>query len=641
MAITLSSLIPTRDEGDVLLTSSLQFTLTSDGPDIVDYTFKINDIETDINAIVGVGPVVNFVRSLADLEYGQRYVCSITALDEDDLEFSDSFAFIAEEGIFLNSNPRDYSYYQMTQELANFLPEETKARYDRYSNFQQLMNKFGGQTEEFENALFKQLSSYFVQTTNLNDLATLYRVELPGNFTFETTLLDDGTPLFKPPVLYGQTGIHKFELDAGFSNDMSDFYYNKLPDRYSCETTAFGSSEILAETSITNEVVNLDIDLERPGGFILELIDCNKFASVESSSNLRLLSCRIQGTSIFDKTIEEVITFIQNGVSYSKKNWNTITSVEFEDLPEDFSGSFRIDHFPTKNGLLNDFYKYSDLETTNFISWQLDEGPFGSVLQTWIDPTTDILDKLRDSSRLLVRETELYDVDNETPLELIDFVIDEFGKFIYAVDDSYLYVFNKQEEYPTGLSILTQATPDPLTVLEVQFDNLRREVGGKTASFRASQMTFGKRVAFYRYKLIKPDGSITYLTSTGVDTAANTFIPVSSSSSNFRSNLITYDFLLAGDYYLMLETRYQDGTIDKDIKLLRVSKKSALIKYSLAKFLTVSPDRLFFDFDQKLKLIDTDLNLHVVTFHRDNLLIDYDDKILYLNENYDKVIVND
>lgn len=645
MAISISDLVPAKEATGVLLSSSISFTITSDDADLVasSIVFTINGIEANISITQNSATDFDFSRSIADLHYGQEYVCTITIEDADGTIFFDSFPFIAEEGIFVNNNFRKYNYFQTTQELANFLPESTKARYDRFSNFQQLYNKFGATIEELDRALIKQLSSYYVQTADLNDLSILYKVELPGNFKFPESLLDDGTLLFKSPDIYGYQGFTKFNIDPDFNNDLFSFYFGKIPDRIDLgNSVSFTANPILSTTSVTAQPILVEEELAIPGGFVLTLSGVSKFVRARSDGSVLGLTAIIKGESIFGKSTVETITFISNGEVFSKKQWNRIDSIEFFDFPDidNITGTVKIDYHPAAKSFVKDIFKYSNIDRTDFIKWNIADGPEGSLLQTYIPRGRDVFSQVIDPLDDLVREYELFDTDNSTPVSLIDFTADLFAEKIYGVDSDYLYLFNKLEEYPSGLNILTKITPDLSTIIELQASELARTDEGKEISFKAIQTTFGKKVVSYRFRLLKPDGNYVSIGPDGSVSSDTNFIPVFNSKTNFNSPVINYSLTAAGDYYLFLETRYVDGTYDRDIKIIRNLKKSAIAKYKLDKYLSgATPVKLFVDFDQKVKLLDSSDFLHEIEFHRDNVLINFEDKILFFNENYDSVEV--
>ena len=53
------------------------------------------------------------------------------------------------------------------------------------------------------------------------------------------------------------------------------------------------------------------------------------------------------------------------------------------------------------------------------------------------------------------------------------------------------------------------------------------------------------------------------------------------------------------------------------------------------------PINLVRDFDGQLKILDDSNYLHTIQLCRDNMLIDYENGVLYFNENYDEIEIDE
>lgn len=651
MSIQLESLTPAHSATGVLLASSVSFTLVStDNLNLASLIFTINTVQVTPTITVNVaGPLsITCTFPLSDAWYGQYYVGNVV-ISSVSSTLNQSFSFTTEQGVFLNSNPSTYAYSQSTQELANYLPEEMKGRYDKYSTYQQLLNVNGVLVESCDLYLTQQLGAYYIQTTSMADLANMFQVSLPSTFSFTSLLQNDGSLLFEPPPILGFIDYTQFMVGSTYENNLFSFYYNALPTRLTlAEEPAFGSTTILSTTPITYGVTQLDLELARPGGFVILTSGGSNWTSVDEQLNIMVVTCRLVGTSLFDQVQTEEFTLIDNSPYYTKKNWNTISSVQFYNLPLAFTGNFEIDYFQGQNALVQDVRNYTGVYNSAPLSWQLDWDDTNTN-RTFLQTLTSIgdtpLEVLRNSSIEVLREFELFDVDNLTNVKMVDLTSQPLDNWIYFIDEHYLYIYNKEEEYPTGLRNLRNVTQDPLVVISLEADELRyATVGGKTVSLSAVQQYLSKKVTGYRFRVLKPDFTTAYILLNGTETQNSNLAwnYISVTTSNFLSPEIDYNTTQDGDYYFYLDIQYSDGSTDTDGKIMRTLTKSALAKYKLAQWLgTNTAVRLFFDTDQLLKLIDNAGNLYTITFNRDNMLIDYTNMIVYLNENYDNVILND
>ena len=171
MAITISSLYPTKNSVGIPVDANVELRLESDGADLDVRTvrFFINDIEVTPSSRYSIAVGFGEDKTKVDVAfyprrrikyanerygaddtrygkldiipsnflYGLRYVCRVYIQDVNGLEFTDYFTFTIEDGIFYCSNPETYYYSTNTQEMANYMPEWAKARYDKFSNYQQ------------------------------------------------------------------------------------------------------------------------------------------------------------------------------------------------------------------------------------------------------------------------------------------------------------------------------------------------------------------------------------------------------------------------------------------------------------------------------------------------------------------------
>jgi len=671
MAISLTSLTPVKNELDVPVASDVTFTVESDSADLDVTTVKffINDVEVQPSAYYGVDETTIDVSFFSkrrikyktrtygqdDVRYGQRdifpsifqygyrYVCTVEVQDVDGLTFTENFSFVIEEGIFYNQNDTSSFYHPQTQAVANYTPEWAKARYDKYSNMQQFVNAPGKFLQDIEDSLFKQTSSYYVQTSNLNDLATLHKVELGGDFEFQTTVLDDGTRLQIPPEIEAIKEITKYEPMAEFRNDVKSFFYENLPSRIDETKAVIADMIVQAKTAGTDALVNLDKTLEREGYISITIEDATRFTQIKNDS-FTFVFCRVTGESRERKKQTEDLVIIDNDTYFTSKLWRSIDTIQFINLPEGSGLNYTIDHARPLGAFVADSFSHvtaADEDKSTF--WNTKASAYGTVLQQWVllevDPE-DIISSL--GQKDLVSEMELVDIDGTTNLELLDIDSDIFSNFMYGIDQDHFYIFDKREEYPNVLKQLPETNGTADFVINLDGDELGRGDTVKTVTLSGLQKVIGKEIASYRLGVTRPNGTVEYILADGTITTdkAEASNGADETQLQFQTNIFSYDLDILGDYVFKLETVFRDGSTSIDSKISRVQKKAALSKYKLERiFSDAAIERMFVDFDQQVKVLDSNSELHTLRFVRDNVLIDYNNSLLYFNEDYEEVTV--
>jgi hypothetical protein len=113
--------------------------------------------------------------------------------------------------------------------------------------------------------------------------------------------------------------------------------------------------------------------------------------------------------------------------------------------------------------------------------------------------------------------------------------------------------------------------------------------------------------------------------------------------SNFQVQTKPIDIELTeiGDYRFCVSAQYEDGSVEDDMKIVRVKGKRALAKYDMYRLLFDSPVKnLIYDYDGFIKVYDENQFLHSLRFAKDNMLIDYENGQIFFNEAYQEVDIN-
>ena len=102
--------------------------------------------------------------------------------------------------------------------------------------------------------------------------------------------------------------------------------------------------------------------------------------------------------------------------------------------------------------------------------WSIAENSTGSVLQKKTLIGNSIEEVLSSRGAKEPRqEYQLYDTDEETPVILKSIVPDLFEDYVYGVDSSNLYIYDKREEYPKVIKELQKDGGSADMVLDINY----------------------------------------------------------------------------------------------------------------------------------------------------------------------------
>lgn len=677
--ITITSLTPGKNSTDVSINQDIEIRVSADFKlDPRNVSFKLNEIDVIANVFsiyngateydlvitlyarkrIKFGDEYRYGQSdirygMRDihpsvLQYGSRYVCSFLIWGSNNLgqreEAADSFVFSTEEGIFYNSKPATYFYSDHTQSMANKLPEWSRARFDKYSNFQQLLNPIGEYLEKSQTLADKMYQGSLIQTVDLKELPFLYKYELDKNFEFQNFFNQDGSTFFIQPEISGIQGITRFDLFTTEENTLKSLYYSRIPTRINTKQVYVSSNTIVSKTAITNLLFPVNKRLEREGSFVLYCTNISTSIIRKSPVTIAFLKCQIKGTSIFDKKQEEEIVLYNEKYLFTKKLWKKIDSVQFFNV-ENADATFKLLHFPEADKMSTDMKRMILPDgNADSIIWSFENRNDMTVVQKRRTLGESGIQVLKNAGATeVVSEMAVFDIDNTTPLKLTDIAVDYTTDKIYGVDNSYLYIFDKREPYPEALKRIPgdNGTSD-LVFSIVQDGTSLDEDGQKEIQVNCIHTAPGKKIIKYRIKITKPDNSVVYLLRDSSTTSDPNNSSIYVKQVGFTLENISNRFTanMVGEYFFELEVMYQGGTVSKDYAFVYLPKISAIVKYKLERILNDSvPVSLFLDFDQEIKIHTDKSMLHSVVFHKDGILIDYVNKVLYSSEEYTSIDV--
>jgi hypothetical protein len=510
----------------------------------------------------------------------------------------------------------------------------------------------------------------FLTTANLDLLDVAYVLRLPNDFEFGTYGANLLNPAYVAPQV--KTTIDGLDVWIEATTTIEDFWYNALPTR-----ALHGATErrvlvrsVLEETTLENlSGTTLDA-ITHPTRLVITITGCETFVDLSRRTEHSFLML----TGITERGLEEteLVIIPYNGVFLTKKIWKSLTSVEAYGLQPRDTGTVLIDFFAFNKGREVDKYQIyvtpfaEKLMYHKLGSYDFAEGTYSTHQQMTV--TADNLGDLYSGVDILevVREVELlYNGEN---LVLHDMAVQPFTGRIFALSDDAIYIFDQYANLPDNRG-LGAKTPGASMVIDTdKYDYIR----GESATLRPVWRKPSERIYRNRWSVQKPDGTVAYIDIEGVESsdAAGAWIsnqtytelvfgPFESDGGDIDKQSFVYTLSQRGTYLFILETQYTNNIIEKDIVSLHVHYKEADRKLGLPPQLQ-GGDGIAFDADQKLWILrnvgegayydlpyaygleyDAIGCAYEVRLATDNMMVDFENKIIYLHEDYDSVQVTE
>ena len=580
------------------------------------------------------------------LNYNSRYSIEIvvgwTDTEGLDHESFERFAFSTEEGVFLNDSPPEYFYSPFTQALANYFPDWSKTRYDRNSVTQQILAPFGSELEKIQDFTTYHNKNLFIQTANLNELSALYKVELGKDYEVNEYLAKSGDSYYVQPEILAVSGITKFDLFTQDGNSLTDFK-NILPTRIDTERRAIKKRTLIKNMVITAHGEGVDCFLETPCFLYLNIAETDPLVYKTSDGRTKLLEIRITGVDQYnEELIEDIIPFRDRPLS-TRHKWSRIEYIELLNA-KDQKATVSICILPKAAAIVKDLKETVGVEDyQDTLYWGIRESGSGTVLEERVETGKTLMELLKTSGETEVRqEFHLVDVDRTTPLSLTDFSIDPFSNKLYGVDQEYLYIFDKRDEYPSYLKDIPGDNGETEMAILLEDDFMGLDPNSKEVLFKIVHRVPGTIIVRYRVKITRPDGTSFYIDYNNQTASKNDAI-VSPDQNTImipeRQHSFTAD--QKGVYKIDLEVLPRGKNFSNHVQHFEIKNKSALVKYKLDRII---PDAdivsISFLQDHTFGILDSNSILHTLLFRKDGVVVDYTEKILYFIEDYKLIEVD-
>lgn len=536
-----------------------------------------------------------------------------------------------------------------TQSLVNTYPLWSKVRTDEQSLGYQILNSIGQQIDDLQKQSSHIYDNFFLGTSIIRDIDVYYKLQLSGDFEFTKEDNDETELLFTPPTTSGTlTDGTVVNIQIADKNNIETFWYTPAPDRISSGEILLDAEYLLASGFVFESpllsLVNSGI-IDHPNRLFVTIQSGTQFYYLDDDQVPQKTIVQLQGTTRSGRNVTEELFFIQNETlptQYEYQIFSGVTIFGVTDREEAFvkvkAAQFNEEEYP---------FTYQLVSTENKeempLFWCIDsneDAEIGKLLGIKKWELDDIV--LRATSSDLGEKFTLQQVEllatSGTRITPLDLAVEPRSDNLWIVDSGMLYLYDTDLPYTDNSALLgkeydSACIIEPSTYYavigeEVQIDYIwKRQVKG---------------VYKHRAWVEQPDG-----TKKSIELGSFATYHTDSTSWEFgephsRKLRSTDIFVLdqRGDWIFSLEVVYADDTTSLDRRIVHVASKTARAQFDLSEVgINMTATGVDFDSENRLWILCSNGNRQEVKLHYDRMLIDYQKKIIYLRENYEKVVV--
>lgn len=521
-----------------------------------------------------------------------------------------------------------------TKQLTASFPEWAKIR-DEQSIGYTFLNVLAQPLEELDKQLEKMLRNQYIPSFNLDEIDLTYKVELPSTFSFTLDLTDPTNPVKVAPTLQGlviNDVISGYvDVDIAEDNDLKTFWYDSLPNRVTYGEVASGEYVLLTlsndEVTWSGEMTHHLADESSGGGSLwIEVADGTPYIRKNETLNrIERSQVRIEGVTRKGTEDEETFAFGWDEKQKSLKEWRRINKIDISHMNTGTTIQLRSGDF--NEGPYWSFWNNRFADSKKKIDEFFD---LGTTIAG--NSTLEYISHISDDFRLLIqgfddkevkKSWELLDEDDNT-LNLVDLTVQPFTDRIWTVtSDGQLLCYDSREDMIENFEFLKDKTSGANVQLQFDYTNI---LLGEDFVFRPLHLRIEQEILKYRVWWTDPDGTEYFHTDDDWLFPTQTL------------RLLGEDFTVTpairGEWLFNVETVFIDETEQTDKRIGVVTYKNPLVTLDLSSIISQPIVGLDFDNDQQLWVLTDDDFYHRIDFHTDIALVDYNNKVIYLKENY-------
>lgn len=525
-----------------------------------------------------------------------------------------------------------------SQELINNFPSWSRIRNDWQSVGAQYLNTLSIPMDDMDEYLEKMRRNTFLSTINLDEADWVYKVYLPATFSFDLDSTDRINPSYITPTVQGLVNNNVYSgyyaVSLAEDNSLEEMLYKTVPDRIDYQETVTGYDSLLHWPSSSFPYSGiLNHHLSDGGRLFIEASSGTQYISINDDGEIDRAKITLYGKTRKGTRESETLVFPWDQKQPTFKEWKYIDYIEAENLEDSVSIDIRSANFDWGPYLsfYNMRWSVSDKKIDEF--WDIGSLDNGTTL--------DLIGYISDDWRNLMfgfssKETkdqwELIDIDLNK-INAVDLAIQPFQNRAWVVDSSKLYCFDLDQTMCSGIDFLAKRTDGSHFQLEAGDSYY---VLGDDITFTPLHIRAVSQISKYRIWYQDPTGTKYGLNQGSQVSFTSDFWQYPTQLKRELEGEITISATERGEYKIALEAVYPDGTTFVNRLLIPVQYKQPLSTIDIAPYVSGNIEGIDFDSDQQL-WIKTNEAYYRFSLHKDLMIIDYADKIVYFREEYDEV----
>lgn len=528
-----------------------------------------------------------------------------------------------------------------TTELLTYFPSWSRIRNNWQSVGAQFLNTIGISLDDMDKYLEQMRKNTYLSTANLDDVDWLYKVYLPTTYSFSLDTTDSVVPSYIAPTVQG---LINNNIESGYQdvlladdNNLEELLYKAIPDRIDFQETVTGNDFLLHQPSSYFPYSGmLSHHLSDGGKLYIEASSGTQYISINDDGEVDRAKITLYGKTRKGTRESETLVFPWDQKQSTSKEWKYIDYIEAIDFEDTVSIDIRSADFDW--GPYLSFYNLRWSITDKKIDEFWDIGSLNSG--TTLDLVGYISDDWQNlmlglSSKETKDKWELIDI-GLNKIDAIDLAIQPFQDRAWIVDSSKLYCFSLDETMCSGVDFLHKRTDGSHFRLEAGFDSY---VLGDDITFIPLHIRVVSQIAKYRIWYEDPTGTKYGLNQGSQVSFTSDFWQYPTSLRRELESEITISAAERGEYKIALEAIYPDGTTYVDRLIIPVKYKQPLSTIDISPYVSGNIEGIDFDSDQHL-WVKTDVAYYRFSLHKDLMIVDYADKIVYFREDYDEVDIS-
>jgi hypothetical protein len=533
-----------------------------------------------------------------------------------------------------------------TQSLVNTYPGWADIRTDEQSLGFQLLNVVAGdKLEDLNRQLDNVGNNYFLPTSVISDPDVFYSFELPRNYEFTASDQDTAQASFIVPTVSGLVGEEEFSVVLASGNNLENWWYRSVPDRIEAGTSVSGAHLLASGFAIQSPLLPLTTSgiPHISNSLYVTVSGGSSYLGISDSTNqARRGTVLVEGVTRAGLEITEELVFLYDGTQKTLHDYRELTEARVFGIEEDEEAHIRVTSARFRDGPYEDIYELDQTPERIDITtlWGFSAGE--SVEQYTLDflkyDADDIelrMDGFNTKSSIIKQELLSVSGTNIRPL---DIALEPVFNRAWIVDDhNNLLCYETNLPYPNTKPLTGRNYDSPTRIEPSSYYILRGQQVELNYVWRRPVQGLVK----HRVWVTQPDGtkqSVVAGAFTAYTTGDSSWLFGEPTGRSLRpTDTLTLD--QHGDYVFALETVYADNTSSIDKRIISVVAIRPRCQFDLS---TIGVDNVHgvdIDSEGKLWILNTSDGKTEIISHHDQMLIDFDKKVIYFRENYNSIRV--